>query len=290
MIDKLEMFMVLAREGHFGRAAAAYGVTQPTLSSAIRSLEESLGVQLVLRGARYQGLTPEGQRVLTHAQRIVGEARALQDEMRQARHGVSGHLRLGVIPTALPRVARLTAPFLARNRAARVTVLSRTNAEIRAGISEQDLDAGITYLEGVEEDGRFDAVALWTERYRLVERGAEAGQISWAEAATRPLCLLTPDMQNRRLIEGHLSAAGGAVTPRVAANSTLALLSHVATGDWAAILAEALCEGFALPEGCVARPLIEPEASHRVGLIAAHRTLHSPSLRALIAEAGRCAE
>ena len=53
MIDKLEMFMALAREGHFGRAAAAHGVTQPTLSSAIRALEESLGVQLVLRGARY---------------------------------------------------------------------------------------------------------------------------------------------------------------------------------------------------------------------------------------------
>lgn len=289
MIDKLEMFMVLAREGHFGRAAAAYGVTQPTLSSAIRSLEESLGVQLVLRGARYQGLTPEGSRVLAHAQRIVGEARALQDEMREARHGVTGHLRLGVIPTALPRVARLTAPFLARNRAARVTVLSRTNAEIRGGIAAQDLDAGITYLEA-EEDARFDAAPLWTERYRLVERGTDAGPLSWAEAATRPLCLLTPDMQNRRLIDGHLATTGGEVTPRVASNSTLALLSHVATGDWAAILAEALCEGYALPAGCVARPLVAPEATHRVGLIVSHRTLHSPSLRALIAEAGRCAD
>jgi len=78
MIDKLEMFMILAREGHFGRAAEAYGVTQPTLSSAIRALEESLGVQLVWRGARYQGLTPEGQRVLEHARRIVGEARAME--------------------------------------------------------------------------------------------------------------------------------------------------------------------------------------------------------------------
>lgn len=289
MIDKLEMFMVLAREGHFGRAAAAYGVTQPTLSSAIRALEQNLGVQLVLRGARFQGLTPEGQQVLAHAQRIVGEARALQDEMRQARHGVAGHLRIGVIPTALPRVARLTGPYLARNTAARVTVLSRASTEIRAGLAAQELDAGITYLDGAGL-GRVDEVALWVERYRLVERGGAAGPVGWTEAAARPLCLLTPDMQNRHLIDGHLAEAGAQVAPRVQSNSTIALLSHVATGDWAAILAEALCEGFALPPGCVARPLVAPEASHPVGLIVAHRPTHTPSLRALIAEARRVAE
>lgn len=288
MIDKLEMFMVLAREGHFGRAAAAYGVTQPTLSSAIRALEESLGVQLVMRGARYRGLTPEGARVLDHARRIVGEARAMQDEMRQARHGVAGHLRIGVIPTALPRVARLTAPFLARNTAARVSILSCTSAEIRAGIEGQDMDAGITYLEGA--DGRMDTVPLWSERYCLVERGADTAPITWAEAAARPLCLLTPDMQNRRLVDAHLAEAGARVAPpRVASNSTLALLAHVATGHWSAILAEALSEGSALPPGCVARPLIAPDPAHPVGLVTAHRTTQTPSLRALIDEARRIA-
>ena len=286
MIDKLEMFMILAREGHFGRAATAYGVTQPTLSSAIRALEESLGVQLVMRGARYRGLTPEGARVLEHARRIVGEARAMQDEMRQARHGVAGHLRIGVIPTALPRVARLTAPFLARNTAARVSILSCTSAEIRAGIDAQDMDAGITYLEAA--DGRMDAVPLWDERYCLVERGTDAAPVSWAEAATRPLCLLTPDMQNRRLVDAHLTEAGArAVAPRVASTSTLALLAHVATGQWSAILAEALSEGSSLPEGCVARPLTGPDPSHPVGLVTAHRTTLPPSLRALIDEARR---
>ena len=65
MIDKLEMFIALANERHFGRAAETMGVTQPTLSSAIRQLEEQLGVQLVFRASRFEGLTPEGQRVLT---------------------------------------------------------------------------------------------------------------------------------------------------------------------------------------------------------------------------------
>ena len=60
MIDKLEYFIALAREQHFGRAAEECGVTQPTLSAGIKQLEDTLGVMLVQRGSRFQGLTPEG--------------------------------------------------------------------------------------------------------------------------------------------------------------------------------------------------------------------------------------
>jgi len=98
LIDKLEMFMALAAEKHFGRAAEVCGVTQPTLSSAIKQLEDQLGVQLVWRGSRFQGLTPEGLRVLDWARRIVGDARTLREEMRAVREGLSGVLRIGVIP------------------------------------------------------------------------------------------------------------------------------------------------------------------------------------------------
>jgi DNA-binding transcriptional LysR family regulator len=64
MIDKLEFFIALAGAQHFGRAAEECGISQPTLSAAIRQLEDQLGVVLVVRGSRFQGLTPEGQRVL----------------------------------------------------------------------------------------------------------------------------------------------------------------------------------------------------------------------------------
>ena len=127
MIDRLNMFMVLAREQHFGRAAEALGITQPSLSSALRALEDQLGVQLVRRGSRYGGLTPEGERVLDWARRIVGDARTMQAEMRARHRGVSGRLRIGVIPTAMPRIADLTAPLLARHPATEVTILSRSS-------------------------------------------------------------------------------------------------------------------------------------------------------------------
>src|SRR5690606_5682295 len=195
MIDRLQMFMVLAREQHFGRAAEALGITQPSLSSSLRTLEEHLGVLLVRRGSRFHGLTPEGERVLEWARRIVGDMRTMQAELRATRSGVSGRLRLGVIPTAMPRIAELTAPFLARHPAAEITILSRSSDEIRDQIAALELDAGVTYLDG-ESLGRLRTVPLFVETLCLVDRSSQSGPVSWAEAATRPLCLLTPDMQN----------------------------------------------------------------------------------------------
>jgi len=292
MIDKLEMFIALAKERHFGRAAEAVGVTQPTLSSAIRQLEDTLGVQLVFRGSRFQGLTPEGERVLDRAQRLVADARALREEMRAVRHGLVGTLRLGVIPTALPRVAELTVPFLARNPDVRVTILSRTSSAILAGIGSLDLDAGITYLDN-EPLGRVTQVPLFRESYRLlVSAGAPlAGRasVSWAEVAAEPLCLLTGDMQNRRIVNELLTAAGVVAAPQVESNSTIALAAHVATGRWASVVPEALAAMFARGADLASVSITAPAVSHSVGLVAPLREPYPPMLAALLDQAQRLA-
>ncbi|TKA97222.1 LysR family transcriptional regulator [Cereibacter changlensis] len=292
MIDKLEMFIALARERHFGHAAEACGVTQPTLSSAIRQLEDQLGVQLVFRGSRFQELTPEGLRVLDWARRIVGDARALKDEMRAVRSGLSGNLRLGVIPTALPIVADLTAPFTERHPNVRVRVLSRTSAEILAGIESLEFDAGITYLDN-EPLGRVSQAPLYAEYYRLVCRPgtplSDRDCLTWAEVATLPLCLLTEDMQNRRIVNQHLAESGVRANPSVESNSTISLISHVMTGRWASVLPKKLADMF-VADGLRAIPIVAPEVRHLVGLIAAHREPHTPILAALLEAARRSAE
>jgi DNA-binding transcriptional LysR family regulator len=291
MIDKLEMFIALANERHFGRAAEAVGVTQPSLSSAIRQLEDQLGVQLVFRGSRFQGLTPEGQRVLDWARRIVGDMRALKDEMRSVHAGLSGNLRIGVIPTALPMVADLTAPFTARHPNMRVTILSRTSAEILEGIESLELDAGITYLDN-EPLGRVAQTPLFTEFYRYLcapsSPHAAREQITWAEVASLPLCLLTTDMQNRRIVNQHLAEAGARVQAMVESNSTIALVSHVRSGLWASVVPMKLADMFT-GQGLVAIPIVEPEAEHLVGLITTRRDPQTPVLQALIEEAARLA-
>ncbi len=293
MIDKLEMFIALANERHFGRAAEVCGVTQPTLSSAIRQLEDQLGVQLVFRGSRFQGLTPEGQRVLDWGRRIVGDMRALKDEMRTVRSGLSGNLRIGVIPTALPMVAQLTGPFTAKHPNVRVSILSRTSAEILTGIESLDLDAGITYLDN-EPLGRVAQVPLYAEFYRLLcapgSALADRDQVTWAEVAEQPLCLLTGDMQNRRIMNQHLAEAGAAVVPQIESNSTIALTSHVLTGRWSSIVPRQLAQMFTSGGQLRAIPIVAPEVEHLVGLITARRAPLTPVLAALIAEAERVAK
>ncbi len=288
MIDKLEMFIALSTEEHFGRAAQACGVTQPSLSAGIKQLEDQLGVMLVWRGSRYQGLTPEGQRVLEWARRIVRDTRTMRDEMRTLREGLSGNLRLAVIPTALTMATRLTAGFSKRHPNVRFSILSRTSAEILTMLDNLEIDAGLSYLDN-EPLGRVTTVPIYAERYSLVVHTdnalARRQRMMWSELADIPLCLLTPDMQNRRIINQHLSSVGISISATVETNSTNVLVSHVLTGDWATILPQRAAEIF-LPRGdLVTIPLSKPDAIHTVGLIAAHQEPHTPVLTHLLQEA-----
>ena len=292
MIDKLEMFIALATERHFGRAAEACGVTQPTLSAAIKQLEADLGVQLVWRGARFQGLTPEGARVLDWARRIVADARALKEEMRAARKGLSGNLRIAAIPTALAMVPRLTGPFRARHPGVRFTILSRTFAEILGMIENLEVDAGLTYLEDAPLP-RVTAVPLYRETYRLILRAdhplATQDGVGWADLGAVPLCLLTQDMQNRRIVNRHLHEAGVDVQPALEANSFVTLIAHVRAGGFGTIMPAQAADLFLDPAGLVALP-IRPEAAHLVGLVAPWRDPATPVIQALIESARKVAD
>jgi DNA-binding transcriptional LysR family regulator len=288
MIDKLEFFIALAKEGHFGRAADECGISQPSLSAAIRQLEESLGVQLVLRGSRYQGLTPEGQRVLEWARRIVGDARTMREEMRAARKGLTGHIRLAVIPTALAMVPRLTEPFQAKHPDVTFSVVSRNSLQVLSQLDNFEIDAGITYLDN-EPLGRVTSVPLYAERYTLVTAEgtafADRETVTWADMGDVRLCLLTPDMQNRRIINQNLSNAGIPVRPMLESNSMVVLLSHVATGRWASIMPRNVARSFGFSEKIHMIPIVEPEAVHVVGLVTTHREPFTPLVSALLHEA-----
>ncbi len=270
MIDKLEYLIALARERHFGRAATACGITQPTLSSGIRQLEETLGVLLVHRGSRFHGLTDEGERTLGWARRIVGDARAMRDDLRGRPMGLAGHLRLAAVPTALPAVAALTTPFHARHKDVSFSVLSRTSAEILAMLENLQIDAGLTYLDG-EPLGRVRAVPLYSERYCLVIAAQEAGgfgpSVSWAEVAQVPLCLLTPDMQNRRIIEQRLQRHGGGARTSLESNSMIVLMTHVGVGAWASVLSERMALAFDLPDHIRVIPVDDPGPTPTIGLV-----------------------
>ncbi|OLP56191.1 LysR family transcriptional regulator [Rhizobium rhizosphaerae] len=285
MIDKLEFFITLAQERHFGRAAEELGISQPTLSAALRQLEEQLGVSLVVRGSRFQGLTPEGQRVLEWARRIVGDTRTMREEMRAARKGLSGHMRIAVIPTALAMVPRLTEPFQARHPDVTFSVTSRTSLQVLSQIENLEIDAGITYLDN-EPLGRVTTVPLYHERYHLITGAgtplSDREHVSWAEVSHLRLCLLTPDMQNRRIINAHMAEAGVTARTTLESNSMIVLFSHIRTGQWASIMPRNVAESFGFSKEIRMIPIIQPEASHLVGLVATHREPHTPLVSALL--------
>lgn len=290
MIDKLEMFLALAKTQHFGKAAEECGVTQPTLSAAIKQLEEQLGVMLVWRGSRFRGLTPEGQRVLDWARRIVADARAMREEMRAAHQGLTGNVRLAVIPTALTAVSELTSRFSHKHPNVRFSIQSRSSIQILEMLETMEADAGVSYLDD-EPLGRVITEPLYTEQFVYVtsKRNAPAS-VRWSELGKEPLCLLTPDMQNRRIINQYLTEAGVDVVPGIEANTITVLISHVLTGEWATILPVKAAEIHLTSGELSAVPIVEPDARHRVGLIAPHREPHTPVVAALLQEARTIAE
>src|SRR3954452_11791942 len=167
MLDKLDFILALARERHFGRAAEACGVTQPTLSAGIKQLEEQMGVLLVNRGSRFQSFTAEGEKVLEWGRRIVGDNRAMRAEINALRHGLTGRLRIAAIPTALAMIASLTTPFRQRHPNVQFTIMFSTSIDVLVELENLKIDADVTYLEN-EPLGRVATVPLYRERYRLI--------------------------------------------------------------------------------------------------------------------------
>ncbi|PKU25605.1 LysR family transcriptional regulator [Telmatospirillum siberiense] len=284
MIRKLGYLLSLARERHFGRAAAAVHISQPTLSNAIRQLEQDLRVPIVVRGRVFQGFTPEGEKVLEYARQILADCAGLRQELGSFGQGLSGVVRIGVIPTALPAVAHLVTPFSARHPHVRTQILSSSSRDIQRGLDEFSLDAAVTYLDN-EALVNVRMAALYSEHYFLLTQrsGIFGGRTSltWTEAAGLPLCLLTPDMQNRRIVESAFRMAGCAVRPAMETNSLINLCTMVSHGPWSSIIPGQLVALWPPGDNLIALHLTGPDIAHVVGLVYADRTPAIPSALAL---------
>jgi len=285
LLDKLELLLALARERHFGRAAEACGVTQPTMSSGIKQLEEILGVMLVQRGSRFVGFTPEGERALDWARRIVADTRGMRQEINALKYGLSGEIRLAVIPTVLGMVASLTTPFRARHPDVRFQIVSCTSLEMLTLLENLEVDAGLTYLDN-EPLGKVTTVPLYHESYRLLTspqgQYGDRDQVTWREVGKVPLCLLTPDMQNRRIIDRILREVDTEATPTLTSNSMIVLYAHVKTGRWASVMPAKLVETLGLPDAVRAIPIVEPLVTYAIGLVTLPRNPATPLIGALL--------
>jgi DNA-binding transcriptional LysR family regulator len=290
-IRQLQYLAALAREKHFTRAAQACHVTQPTLSGRIRQLEQELGVPIVERGHRFHGFTPDGERVLKWAHAILENWTALQQEIAALRHTsatLAGHLSFGVIPSALPMAALITKAIQARHPGVELTVLSQSSIDILRHLEDYSIDVGLTYLDNEPIEG-MRSEAIYMERYGLLVRTdhplAGFPSVTWAEAGQQPLCLLTPDMQNRRIVDRAFRAANSAPIPRLETNSVINLCANVRLMGLASVIPEYFLEVLGPISDVRAVPLTEPLIEHTVGLVAVDRDPVSP----LVLAAFECA-
>jgi DNA-binding transcriptional LysR family regulator len=281
-IRQLEYLAALDRERHFGRAAAACHAAQPTLSAGIRSLERELGVPLVRRGREFEALTPEGELILGWAQRALADITSLQQEASRLRGGLEGTLRIGAIPTSLPRSPLLTTRFRERHPRMRVRLTSMSSRQIAHGLEHGEIEAGLTYLDN-EPLAHVDAVPLWRERYLLVTPAGEdfGSAVTWSDAAELRLCLLTPDMQHRRIVDGAFASAGVVPNPAVETNSVSTLIAHARAG-LPGITADTWLDANPLPADLRAIPLVAPEIEHTIGLVTAASIERTPVITELL--------
>ena len=113
-LTELRYIVAVARERHFGRAAETCFVSQPTLSVAVKKLEEELGLQLFERGPGEVSVTPTGQKIVAQAQRVLEEAARIKDLAAAGRDPLAGPLRLGAIYTIGPYLLPKLIPILRR--------------------------------------------------------------------------------------------------------------------------------------------------------------------------------
>ena len=285
LIRHLHFFTTLARVKHFARTAEVCNVTQPTLSLAIRKLEDHLGIPLVLRGHRYVGLTPEGEKALVWARQILNDFESMREEIASVKGGLSGVLRLGVVPAAMPAIAFLTAPFSSAHPEVVIDIQSLTSRTIQRGLDAFDLDAGVTYLES-EPPENVRSLPLYDERYVFVtQKGkpcARANAIAWAEAAQEKLCLLSVDMQNRRILDRLAQSIGVTISPSIVCNSFLDVSAHLRCADYASIVPHTFFNVFGAAPDLVGLDLIEPTHTQAIGLVVADRDPPSPIVAALL--------
>jgi DNA-binding transcriptional LysR family regulator len=291
LLSTLRYLVALNEHKHFGRAAQACHITQPALSNAVRALEAEFNVVIVKRDRNFAGLTPEGERVLASAQLMLHEHAILQQELKSDINVPRGTLRIGAIPTAIPIVARFAAMLQARYPSIMPAVLSLSSSELERGLNDLSIDLALGYTDRMGLRGtRLLAWPQYTEHYFLLRRAARphadclqiGPKMRWKDAAKLPLCMLTPEMHNRTIVDAAFTTAGVAVIPAIETNSILTMALSVVAGSVCSVLPGALVGAVRSYRELEALPLIGPEVRTPIGFMSHAAARPSRALEAAL--------
>ncbi|ATA21549.1 DNA-binding transcriptional LysR family regulator [Gibbsiella quercinecans] len=260
-LRQLHYLLALAEHQHFAQAAESCWVSQPSLSVAIRQLERELGITIIKRDRRFQGFTPEGERVLAWARQTLSSLDGLKQEAALAQAVAGGHLVIGVVPSAMHAVSMLIREYRRAIPRLSLKVFSLSTREILNRLKKQDLHLGIAYTEQHPE-AIYETLPLYAERFVLLSNGEVAppagAAFNWAEVGALPLCLFNHEMQNRRVIEQAFHQAGVVPLVVVETNALSVLYEMVSSGQACSIAPISAIPDYLITNGIVAHPIASP--------------------------------
>jgi DNA-binding transcriptional LysR family regulator len=242
------------------------------LSNGIRELERELGITIIRRNRTFEGITPEGERVIRWVRQVVASLEGLRQEADLVRSVPQGHLAIGVIPTANHAATLLSAEYREILPQLTLEVTSLSTPEILRRLKAQEIQLGILYERSVADNDDYDVMRLFSERYVLVasEQASLPRQLDWSEVGELPLCLLSPDMQNRQTLNRCFEAVEAKPRVVLQTNDIRVLLVECLSGRAFSIMPLSALPTQYEGAGLLAHP-ITPEHAEDVCLVRLRR-------------------
>lgn len=281
LLSSLRYLVALDEHRHFARAAQACHITQPALSNALRALEEEFAVVIVRRGRTFIGFTPEGEQVLESARRMLHEHKVLAQSLSSTADRPTGRLLIGAVPTAVPIAARFAAMLQARHTDLMPVVLSLSSTELEQRLESLSIDLALGYTERMNlREVQLTAYPQYNEHYFLLRKAAKPHAVElqigkpmeWRAAAELPLCLLTPEMHNRTIVDASFAAAGCKPRAIIETNSILTMALSVVAGQVCSVMPGALVAAVRGYRELEALPLMAPQVLTPISFMA-HATV-----------------
>lgn len=238
-IKQLKFLIALDQTRHFGQAAALCHVTQPTLSMRLRNLEEELDLVLVERGQRFEGFTEAGERVLAWARTLMAAHDGLQAEAASCRGQVVGRLRLGTVPLSSFDTMTLLRPLRERYPELRFELSALSSEQIIDGLSRNQLDLGLCYLDQVDTSF-FEVLELGTTTMGLLHDTRhfqfDQAALRWEDLAPLPLGQLSQGMHYRQSLDLSFRSRGLHPLAVLESDSTFHVLQAIDAGLCCAVM------------------------------------------------------
>lgn len=273
-LTDLRYIVALARERHFGRAAEKCFVSQPTLSVAVKKLEEELGIAIFERGAGEIRLTAIGEQIVGQAERVMAEAARVKEIAQQGKDPLVGTLRLGVIYTIGPYLLPRLVPLL-RQRAPRMPLVLQENFTVRLVESLKRGELDLIVIALPLEEPSLAVQPVYDEAFRaLVPAGhawARKTAVDPAWLLDEPLLMLGAGNCFRDQVLdlcAHAAAAPPSRAPQILEGGSLETIRLMVASDIGiTVMPSSAVDGIADDDPLLrVRSFLSPDPTRRVGL------------------------